>query len=291
MFDTRIPVTSGLLTMDENFGVMRNQGIELQLQGTPIRSKNFTWLADFNVTTFDNVILSLPERYNGVVIGTKKYEVGRSRYEFWLRDQVMVNPADGRILYTPDPEKTLTNAYVVDGVTYTSSGDVALRKYFGSAIPDFFGSIGSTFTYKNWSLRLMGVYQIGGYTYDNDYQRLMIRGTAGRAMHIDQLKSWKKPGDITTVAQLRTGQSSYNSNSYITPADYFNFRMASLTYNLPKRFLSRIKMTSAKAFVNGENLFITSERKGMDPTQSYTGVASYTYAPARIISMGLNLTL
>lgn len=297
LFDTRLPVTSGLLTMDENFGSMRNQGIELQLQGTPIRNKNFSWLADFNITTFDNVILSLPARYQGVVIGTKKYEVGRSRYEFWLRDQVMINPGvvglpgGGQILYTPDPDKTLTSAYVVDGVTYTSSADNALRKYFGSAIPDFYGSVGSTFTYKNWSLRLMGIYQIGGYTYDNDYQRLMIRGTAGRAMHIDQLKSWKNPGDITTVAQLRTGQSSYNSSFYMTPADYFNFRMASLTYNFQKRFLSRLKVTSAKAFINGENLFITSQRKGMDPTQTYTGVASYSYAPARIISMGLNLTL
>ncbi|WP_293299371.1 SusC/RagA family TonB-linked outer membrane protein [Pedobacter sp. UBA4863] len=290
LFDTRIPVTSGLLTMDENFGSMRNQGIELQIQGTPIKTKNFSWLADFNITKFKNVILSLPPRYEGVVIGTKKYEVGHSRYEFWLRDQAPVlTPTTGGILYYPK-EGTTPN-YTVDGVDYTSSADGALRRYFGSSIPDFYGSIGSTLSYKSWSLRLMGVYQIGGYTYDNDYQRLMVRGTAGRAMHIDQLKSWKNPGDITNVPRLRTGQSSYNSNFYLTPADYFNFRMASLTYNLPKRFLSRIKVTSAKAFVNGENLFITSQRKGMDPTQSYTGVASYSYAPARIISMGLNLTL
>ena len=64
-----------------------------------------------------------------------------------------------------------------------------------------------------------------------------------------------------------------------------------LTYSLPKKMLSRLKLTNAKAFVNGENLFITSARKGMDPTQTYTGDAEYTYAPSRIISFGLNITL
>ncbi len=289
IFNTRIPVTSGLLTTTENFGSMRNQGIELLLQGTPVKTKNFTWLADFNITQFENKIVSLPPRYEGVVNGTKKYNVNHSIYDFYLRDWAMIDPSTGNNLYVPKDETV--SPVIVDGVTYTSSTDNALRRYFGSAIPDFYGSIGSTFTYKNWSLRLMGIYQIGGFTYDSDYQRLMVRGTAGRAMHIDQLKRWQNVGDIAPVARLATGTSSYNSDYYLTPGDYFNFRTASLTYILPKKVLSRIKISSAKVYVNGENLFITSPRKGMDPTQSYTGVASYGYAPSRIVSMGLNLTL
>jgi len=296
LFDVRLPVTSGLLTMDENFGSMRNQGIELQLQGTALKTKNFSWALDANFTTLDNKILSLPATFSGIRIGTKRYEVGYSRYEFYLRDWAGVNPRTGGNMYYADqygvsPVITLANDTIK---TLTTSADNAVYAYAGSAIPDLYGSIGTTLTYKNWSFRLMGIFQTGGYTYDNDYQRLMIRGTAGRAMHVDQVKltRWKTPGDTgMQLPRLQTGTSSYNNNTYITPSDYFNFRMASLTYVLPKRFLARMKIGSAKAFVNGENLFITSKRKGMDPTQNYTGVASYTYAPSRIVSMGLNLSL
>jgi hypothetical protein len=83
----------------------------------------------------------------------------------------------------------------------------------------------------------------------------------------------------------------YDSDRWLTNSDYLNLRTIALTYNFPKKFLTRTKLTNAKAYINGENLFITSARKGMDPTQTYTGAPSYTYAPSRIISLGLNLTL
>jgi TonB-linked SusC/RagA family outer membrane protein len=291
LFDVRLPVTSGLLTMDENFGSMRNEGLELNVQATLIKRKDFSWSADFNSTTFSNVILALPSTYEGVRSGTKRYESGKSRYEFWLRDWVAINPATGGNLYAASDKNQTSSRVILNGDTLTSDINNVLWRYFGSPIPDFYGGVGTTLNYKGWSLRLQGIYQIGGVTYDNDYQRLMVRGTAGRAMHVDQLKRWQNVGDITEVAKLQTGTSSNNSDKYITPADYFNFRMASLTYNLPKRFIARMKINTAKVYMSGENLFITSKRKGMDPTQTYTGVASYTYAPSRIISMGLNLTL
>lgn len=291
LFDVRLPVTSGLLTMDENFGSMRNQGIELQLQGTPLKTKNFSWALDMNLTHLDNKILSLPSTYSGIRIGNKRYLEGYSMYEFFVRDWRAINPANGGNLYEPKDKGQVASRVILNGDTLTSSINNTAYTLAGSAIPVLYGSIGTTFTYKNWSLRLMGIFQTGGYTYDNDYQRLMIRGTAGRAMHVDQLKRWQYPGDITTVAKLQTNTTSYNNSQYITPSDYFNFRMVALTYVLPKRFLARMKIGSAKAFINGENLFITSKRKGMDPTQNYTGEASYTYAPSRIVSMGLNLSL
>lgn len=299
LFDVRLPLTSGITTMDDNFGSMRNEGIEVMLSGTPIRKQNFSWLVELNGTHFKNTILELPYTYDGLVSGTKKYEVGRSRYEFWLRDWAGINPETGGNMYVRVPGSTGGPVNDRFGVampeyahlTTSTVAANAQRRYAGSVIPDVYGSITNTFTYKNWSLRVMGIFQIGGQTYDNDYQRLMVRGTAARAMHIDQLKRWQKPGDITRVAKLQTGTSSYNSTYYITDAHYFNLRMAGLTYNFSRRLLSRLKVSNAKAFVNAENIFITSPRKGMDPTQTYTGVASYSYAPSRIVSFGLNLTL
>ena len=299
LFDVTMPLTSGVLTREDNFGSMRNQGIEVQLNGVPIKNKNFRWSIDINWTKFSNKILALPSAYQGRVNGTKMYETGKSMYEYYLDDWEMVDPKTGLNLYRPVSGSAVptTSRVIINGDTLSSSSNYARRYFTGSAIPDFFGSINNTFTYKNWSLQMLLIYQVGGYTYDNDYTDLMYRGststsTNGRALHKDMLNRWQKPGDITNVNKL-TNTASYLSQSdrWLIESDYLNLRTVALTYNFPKKMLARLKLTNAKAYVNGENLFITSKRKGLDPTQTYTGSTSYTYAPSRIVSFGLNLTL
>jgi TonB-linked SusC/RagA family outer membrane protein len=282
LFAVTLPLTSGLLTYNDNFGTMRNEGVEVQLNGVPLKTKRFKWNIDINWSTFRNKILSLPPSYEGRVSGTKKYETGKSLYEFWLRDWHSVNPETGANQYRK-----------ADGTLTTTLAD-ATYYYAGSAIPDFFGSVNNGFSYKSWSLNVMFIYQVGGYTFDNDYRSLMFRGgttTNGRALHVDMLKRWQNPGDVTDIPVLSTSSSISDTDRWLTKSDYLNLRTVALTYSLPKKMLSRLKLTNAKAFVNGENLFITSARKGMDPTQTYTGDAEYTYAPSRIISFGLNITL
>jgi TonB-linked SusC/RagA family outer membrane protein len=295
LFDINMPLTSGVLTRDDNVGSMRNQGFEFAINGTPVKKKDFRWDVVVNASTLKNTILELPESYVGRQNGTKRYDVGKSRYEYYLYDFVMVNPNTGSNLYTPIDKSTSTNRVIVNGDTLTNGTGNALMHYAGSAIPDLFGSINNTFRYKNWSLQMLLIYQVGGYTYDNDYQSLMFRGgnaTNGRAMHVDMLDRWVKPGDMSKINRLSTDYNGLSqSDRWLIESDYLNLRTVSLTYNFPKKLLSRLNLVGAKAYMNGENLFITSKRKGLDPTQTYTGSASYTYAPARIVSFGLNLTL
>lgn len=295
LFAVTLPLTSGLLTYNDNFGSMRNRGLEVQLNGVPIKSKRFRWNIDVNWSTIENKILSLPASYEGRISGTKKYQTGKSLYEFWLRDWVAVNPETGNNLYTPGENMIPTAPQeTYNGQTYTTSITYAAYQFAGSAIPDFFGSVNNTFTYKNWSLQTLLIYQVGGYTFDNDYRSIMFRGgttTNGRALHVDMLKRWQNVGDITNIPRLSTTSTISDTDRWLTNSNYINLRTVAVTYNFPKKFLSRLKLNNAKAYVNGENLFITSARKGMDPTQTYTGDAEYTYAPSRIISFGLNITL
>ena len=297
LFDVNMPVTSGVLTRDDNLGSMRNEGLELQLNVVPVTNKNFRWNIDINATKLRNEILSLPGSYVGRQQGTKRYDVGRSLYDYYLLDWVTIDPATGGNLYRPTDTKITTNRVILNGDTLTAGSTYASYYFAGTAIPDVFGSINNTFTYKSWSLQMMLIYQVGGSTYDNDYQSLMFRGsttttTNGRAMHKDMLTRWQKPGDITEINKATIGVNSLSqSDRWLISSNYLNLRTVAVTYNFPKKLISRLKLAGAKAYVNGENLFITSKRKGLDPTQTYTGSASYTYAPSRIVSFGLNLTL
>ena len=104
-------------------------------------------------------------------------------------------------------------------------------------------------------------------------------------------KRWQKAGDVTDVPRRTTGTSMYDSDQWLTDATYFNLRSVTLTYTVPRKLLNQAGMQSARIYLAGENLLITSKRKGLDPTQTYTGAPSYTYAPARIVTLGINVTL
>lgn len=293
LFQVTMPVTAGPQTKYVNFGSMRNKGIEIQLSGDVIRKKDFNWNMIVNFSTLSNKILSLPSQYEGRITGNRIFSTGQSLYEFWVREFYGIDPDTGNELFYAANSSTASSRVFKGTDTLTSSGatDNVKFHYAGSAIPDFYGSINNVLTYKNFSFQLMFLYQVGGRVFDTDYQSLMHRGTIGRSLHVDALNRWQNPGDITNVPRRSTGTTMYASDRFLTNASYLNLRTAALTYNLPKTFTAKFGSSAAKVFVNGENLFITSARKGMDPTQTYQGDPSYTYAPSRIISFGLNVTL
>ena len=65
---------------------MRNTGIELQLNGTPFRSRNFTWDINFNLTHYRNKICSLHESVAEDGIKGSYYirRIGGSLYEAYV---------------------------------------------------------------------------------------------------------------------------------------------------------------------------------------------------------------
>ncbi|MFX6357409.1 hypothetical protein ABTF91_19700, partial [Acinetobacter baumannii] len=87
-----------------NIGQSKNTGVEIQLSYSAIRSKNFDWKIDFNISTFKNTLTQLPptQKITGIVTGNKKYTEGRSIYDFWLKEFAGVDPSTGLSLYYYD---------------------------------------------------------------------------------------------------------------------------------------------------------------------------------------------
>ncbi len=289
LFSVPLPPSQGVNSQSQNVGSLKNSGFEVQLDGTLVQQKNFNWKLGLNWTTFENKIQELPN--SEMVDGTKKYMVGRSRYDYWLRQFYGVDPNTGAELFLAN-SPTLAGAITMpDGKIVTTDGSQALLAYSGQAIPDFYGSINNTFSYKNFSLDLRFTYQVGGVALNYDYQTLMSPGNYGRNLHVDALKAWKNPGDITNVPKRVAGTTAYVSTRYLLDASYFSFRTANLSYSVPKSIAQKLNIANAKVYVTGENLFMKSDRKGFDPSQAFNGNTEYTYAPTRIISFGVNLTL
>ncbi|ARS33979.1 SusC/RagA family TonB-linked outer membrane protein [Pontibacter actiniarum] len=291
LFRVPLPLSSGVKEKWENIGTMANTGVEVQLSTDAVKTQDFTWNVNLNVSTFKNELKKLPQEE--VITGTKKYMVGKSIYDYWLRDWYGVDPADGAGLFATDTWVE-GKTRVINGDTVTTDSNGAKYHYAGSAIPDFAGGITNTFTYKNLSLSVLLTYQVGGKVYDANYASLMNAGTQGGALHKDILNRWQQAGDETDVPRMDlTTATHYNAQSdrWLIDASYLNIRSVNLNYVLPSELTSKVFLKNASVFASGENLALFSKRDGMNVNQSYSGVTSNSYIPARVYTVGLNVTL
>lgn len=292
LFSVPQGLSAAVTTKSENIGAMSNKGVELQLNADIIRTRTVDWNFQLNFTSLKNKITKLPETTPTIVSGTKRLEVGQDIYAFYLRRWYGVDPTDGSGLFYAAPGTTTDIRIGSKGDSLTTNPTNADYGYAGSAIPKFFGSFSSTIAVKGFSLSFLFNYQVGGKFYDANYAGLLAT-SYGRALHIDNLRAWKKPGDVTDIPRLdinKTSQFNSQSDRFLIDASYLNLRNLTLSYNLPKALIEKAGLDQVRVYVGGENLHIWSKRKGMNPAESFNGTNSPVYVPNRLINMGVNLT-
>ena len=293
LFEVPLSLTTGLSSKFQNIGTMANTGIEFNIAGDIVRTGDFKWNLGLNVSTFKNEFKKLP--FDEQVVGTKKYVVGRSIYDFWLRDWYGVDPETGDGLFRADEyDAADEDIRIVGADTLTVDANNARYHFAGNAIPDFFGGITNTFTYKGFSLNVLMSFAVGGDIYDGIYGGLMDAGTEGGALHRDILNRWQQPGDITDVPKMDvSGAADTNvaSDRWLVSSSYLNLRSVNLSYTLPRAFLERIKVKAATVYLAGENLGWLSSRSGMYVSGTFSGTTSNTFTPARTFTLGVNVNL
>ncbi|MBK9490433.1 MAG: TonB-dependent receptor [Haliscomenobacter sp.] len=297
LFEVPQPLSSGALTVNQNTATMVNKGIEANLDIEFIRSSDFVFSTNINVSTVNNEITKMPETVPEFVTGTKKYSVGASIFEYWLRTYYGVDPSDGAALYVSANKTSATgrrfitnSAGGIDTVTTLIAN--GKFEYNGSVIPDLYGSLAPTITFKGFTLSGLLTFQLGGLTYDGLYQSLMSTSNYGGALHTDILKRWQNEGDVTDVPRMDAGRGAdFNATSsrWLIDASFLNIRNINLSYSLPKGLISKWKISGAQVFVGAENVAFFSKRKGMNNQQAFSGVTSNAYPPARVISGGFTL--
>ncbi|MFT3846625.1 MAG: SusC/RagA family TonB-linked outer membrane protein [Lacibacter sp.] len=293
LFDVPLPISTGYGSVWQNIGSMKNYGVDVQIGYNPIKSKNFNWRIDLNMSHFKNKITKLPpnQREKGIVDGTKKLMEGHGIYDFWLREYAGVDASTGDALYykdvlgtdgKPTGERVLTNVY-----------NNATLYYFGSALPKVSGGITNSFQYKNFDLSFLMVFSYGGMFYDGNYAGIMHRGSPGTAWSSDILKRWQKPGDVTTVPRLQNGISGQDgvSTRFLVDGSYLNIKNITLSYTLPKDVANRLRIAGAQVFANVDNAILFTAKKGMDPQRAFTGTSDATYTPFRTVNLGFNINL
>ncbi len=300
LYNVPLPLSVGLSQGPDNVASIENSGFEINITANIIRQNDLRWSLSLNATTQKNEITELPEPF---IDGSKRWEVGKSRFDYFIYHYAGVDPDNGDALYymfeenTDDAGNTTYDPVLDTDGNHMTTNDyqTAGKGYAGKdALPNLFGGIQSNVYYKGFELGLVFTYSIGGYTLDYGYADMMHEGIYGESLHPDLLDGWRAPGDDTDIPRMENGDPNINqtlSTRYLTDATYFSLRNISLSYTFQQQFIKDIGIENLKLYVVGENLFTSTARKGLNPQYNIQGTTDGDdYNPARIISAGLNIS-
>ena len=298
IFSLPLPPSTGYGSQDRNVGSLFNRGWEFDVTTSIINKKNFQFDLNLNATTYKNEIKRLPDenREMGIITGSYKRVEGGSIYDYWLRQWYGVDPSNGNALYVFDESNaTWADAdckIMADGTKVTSSQAKALYDWSGTSIPDVFGSFTPTFKIYGVDLSFQFNYSIGGKAYDYSYQALMSTGGFGAAKSADLLNRWTTPGQVTDVPRMDNAQTTnFNANSsrFLTSSSYLALRNINVAYNFGPRVTKALDVKALRLYASAENLMLLSSRKGLDPTQNFSGSIYNEVGFNRIVTFGLNV--
>ncbi|MCD7935243.1 MAG: TonB-dependent receptor [Tannerellaceae bacterium] len=101
----------------------------------------------------------------------------------------------------------------------------------------------------------------------------------------------EKPNNTYQRVFLDSQRSSIKSAYYVEDLSYMRLKNIEIGYTVPASFLQKIRLTGARIFVSGQNLFTLTSYKGFDPERA--GVNStniYDYPLVKTFTTGINLT-
>jgi TonB-linked SusC/RagA family outer membrane protein len=284
-----------------NIGSMRNSGLELDLTYQLIRNKNIDWSVSANLTYVKNKVLKLAPELNGTWIsGSRIYQEGESMYQIYCVKYAGVDPETGNALYwarrTDGTEEKVSNWSLARNGD-EESGYVANRQASGNMLPPVYGGISTNLKVYGFDFSVNCGFQVGGKIIDSGYQYLMSGGSssdAGMALHKDLLNAWTTENTNTNIPALAwTGnQATYMTaltDRWLTSSNYFSLNNITAGYTLPKSVTSKLSCTNIRVYFSGDNLYLWSKRKGLDPRQGYVTSIAGSYSALRSVSGGVKI--
>lgn len=289
LFNTPLPLSSGNPSFPENVGDMINRGFELTLDAELIRTQDFDLRFNFNGTHFENEITRLPQE--SIDDGVYRFEEGRSRYDFYLREFAGVDPENGDALWYKD---VLDANGEPTGERETTSELAEATEYFldEAAIPDLYGGFGMDVRFRNFDFGVDFAYQLGGKGYDSVYWNLFSADEAGQNLHRDVMTdTWTPENTDASLPRIDTDDALQYAGSslFLTDASYLSLQNISLGYNFGNNVTNTLRLDSLRLYALANNVALWSKRQGYDPRLSLTGASSNEYSILRTIAFGVNV--
>ncbi|MBS7564862.1 SusC/RagA family TonB-linked outer membrane protein [Mucilaginibacter sp. Bleaf8] len=297
-----------------NVGEIGSHGVELALNGTPIKGR-FRWDTRFNFSINRTKVYALQPGVDQITTyeaeqATVKIVAGVGE----LLGNIYVNPRlkDDKGNYVINND----GLYVMDKANYVKAGNI---------MPKAIGGFSNTFSYKNFSFDFTIDYRLGGQMVSAPTKYMMGAGMFentlqyrdaehGGLTYTENKKTYNDgvllQGVNQTTGQPNTkvidaatyymntfnwGNDSWSEKGSVYDNSYIKMREMVIGYNLPKSFSSKLHLNNLRFSLIGRNLFyIWKTLENVDPeaplgTRWWSqGVDVGSTAPTRSFGFSLN---
>jgi TonB-linked SusC/RagA family outer membrane protein len=271
----------------DNIGEMINYGMDFDLSAQ-VLTGDLKWTFGTQLSFIRNEVTKLVTEDQELVDGNYIITLGEPINSFYLPTSAGIDPLTGEQLYLIK-ERDEDGKIIDERITNDYLEAAQYKEIQGSRIPDYYGSITNTFTYKGIDLSVLVTYSVGGYVLDGVYSTLFSTRDAGSNYHQHMTRRWQEPGDVTDVPKIVLGQVNYTTDARLIDASYLAIKNVTLGYTLPASINKKIGINSLRIFFTGDNLAIFSKLQGMDPQYNFAGGQNFSYTPLQVLSVGLDV--
>ena len=274
---TQFPVTN----LTTNIGKISNKGIEVQLNATPIKTRDFSWRSSFNIAHNANNVLSISNsEFNNQYVYTA-FLGGKGQSSNWSQIIEPGHPIGTFDIwhYMGKNAQGVTLMRTAKGDT-TSSPSTADFYTAGSAQPQLLMGWSNTFTYRGFDLNFF------------------FRAVTGNKILNATLAGLNDPIDAKTENLPKFSlhesyndiNSSYISDRFLESGSYLRLDNATLGYTIP---LHSHSINRLRAYVSANNLFVLTGYRGIDPEINIGGLTpgidnNNYYPKTRSFQFGIN---
>ncbi|WP_080237518.1 SusC/RagA family TonB-linked outer membrane protein [Spirosoma rigui] len=275
-------------------GSVQNNGLELQITGTPIRKSNLNWNISLNMTSVHNKILKTDENNNPITLGSNRATLGNAVTAFVVGES-------GPQIRAYDYKYAANGQIVVDAAGLPVRGNLINA---GTVLPTLYGGLNNDFTFGGFNLSFLIDYNYGNkilsatenYAYRRGLHKATLVGREGGVT-----TGVGEGGAANTVAATAQAYYTALANNVtkvsVVDGDFIKMRQLTFGYNLPVRLLEKMPLIRAvNVSVVARNLFyIMKKTTNIDPEASfgsnlnYSGIEGANLPAIRNYGVNLNI--
>ncbi len=309
LFEMPLPEYSGYSTMYQNIGSVENKGVEFAIS-TVNFDRNFKWVTDFNISTYKNKVLELPDGDDifpsvapGHMTGLSEVNIIREGepvglfygyvYDGVIQDDNDIIDGNFDQYVGGEKYKDIAGSDSGEADGTIDSND---RTVIGNPHPDFIWGLNNTFSYKGFDMNIFIQGSQGNDIYSFTLQELeTMNGNSNSTT--EALNCWSSSNTDTDVPIASSSRGYHSSSRWVFDGSYVRLKTVALGYNLPNKIIKAAGFEKVRFSVSAQNILTISGYRGFDPEVNYRGSNSSqrlgfdygSYPNCKSITFGLDV--
>jgi TonB-dependent starch-binding outer membrane protein SusC len=266
-----------------NVGSMKNAGIDLNIINRHNITKDIKLTSSLSFTTYKNEVTAVAPGIDFFSFNSPANEANRiggnatrntvgqafNSYYGYKVIGIFQTAAEATAWNQPDAAAGRLKFEDINGDKKIDAND---RTVIGNPNPKFSYGLNLNLEYKAFDLSAF-FYGVAGKEAFNftrwwtDFAGGFPGGRSKRALYDSWLPDGSRPNATTPMAEVNNNTSNANvvSSYYVENASYFRMRNLQIGYTLPTSITNKAKISKARIYVSGTNLFTITKYSGLDP--------------------------